>query len=213
MTDEATTATVPPPDIAATLTAAWATFRTHTKILLQAFGVVVGINIVFAIIFGLISQNLNSSILSFILMGLGTLPSLVFLPGLYSIALKCVRGQKAELKEILLLFQDRLIHHVGMLLLQVCGALACGIGIIVTQALFVPGSFLVIDRKMDWDGAMERCVEHIKPKIVPWILFSLAVCIVAMSGLLVCIVGVFVTAPLAFCAWAHAYDRSFKNVT
>jgi hypothetical protein len=210
MTDEAP-ATVPPPDIAATLTAAWATFRTHTKILLQAYGVFAGVNIVIAVVFGLISQNLNP-LLGFLLMTLGSLPSILLVPGLYSIALKCVRGQKAEVKDLLLLFQDRFIHHVGLLLLQVCGFLACGVGVIVTMALFVPGSFLVIDRKMDWDGAMERCVEHIKPKIVPWILFSLVVALVAFAGVLACGVGVLVTGPLALCAWAHAYDRSFKSV-
>ncbi|HEU4339017.1 MAG TPA: hypothetical protein VFS19_03025, partial [Planctomycetota bacterium] len=103
------------------------------------------------------------------------------------------------------------VHHLGMLLLQSCGALVCMVGMIVTQALFVPGSFLVIDRHKDWDDAIATCLESIKPKIVPWILFSLTLSIVAFAGFCAFIVGALVTVPVAICAWAHAYEQCFSK--
>jgi len=107
------------------------------------------------------------------------------------------------------MFKGQFIHHVGLLLLQICGILACGIGVFVTQALFIPGSFMVIDRHMDWDDAMNTCVSSIKPTLLKWIAFHVVVAIVAFVGVFGLFVGLLFTGPIALCAWAYAYEKAF----
>ena len=208
MTEGPAAETVAPPKPGEALTAAWATFRIHAKILLGGFGIFIGANVVIGGGLQLVAWNLGP-VLAFLLSLASILPSLFLLPGLYAMALKAVRGQKPVIDDILLMFRDRFVHHVGLLMLQVCGALVCIVGVLVTQTLFIPGTFLILDRKLDWDGAMQECVERIKPAIGQWILFHVVMCLVVFAGLLACFFGVLVTGPVALCAWAYAYDRRF----
>lgn len=208
MTEE-TTAGVAAPNVGDSLRAGWGTFKAHAQILVGGFAIFAGANLVLSVLLQLIAGSLGP-VLVVMLSTASIVPSLLLLPGLYSMALKAARGQKPVLKDLLLMFNDRFIHHLGMLLLQTCGALACGIGVIVTQALFVPGSFMVIDRKMDWDGAMGACIESIKPKLGSWIVFSLVLALVAFAGLVACFFGVLITGPVALCAWAHGYQAAFR---
>ena len=208
MTDAAASKGVEPPKFADALRSGWMTFKSNTKVLVASFGIFLGSSVVLALLLNLISGSLGP-LLTFILSTASFLPSILLLPGLYSIALKSTRAQKAEIGDLLLIFKDRFVQHVGLLLLQSCGAMVCLVGAVVSQALFVPGSFLVLDRQMDWDDAMGRCVEDIKPKLVNWIVFSLVISLVAFAGFLACIVGALVTGPVALCAWAYAYEYSF----
>jgi hypothetical protein len=208
MTDAAASKGVEPPKFADALRSGWMTFKSNSKVLVASFGIFLGSSVVLALLLNLISGSLGW-LLTFILSTASFLPSILLLPGLYSIALKATRGQKAEIPDLLLIFKDRFVQHVGLLLLQSCGAMLCVVGVVVSQALFVPGSFLVLDRRMDWDDAMGRCVEDIKPKLVNWIVFSLVLSLVAFAGFCACIVGALVTGPVALCAWAYAYEYSF----
>jgi hypothetical protein len=212
MTEETTATGVVPPRIGEALTAGVNTFKAHAKILLQAFGIFLGGNLLLGAALQLLAGKLGT-LLAFALSLASILPSLLLLPGLYAIALKCVRGRKAELRDLLVMFDERFIHHVGTLMLQSCGALVCCVGALATQALFIPGSFMVIDRRQSWDGAMQLCVEHVKPKIVPWLLFHLAVAAVALAGVVACLVGSLFTGPIALCAWAYAYDKAFGGAS
>ena len=208
---ESTTATaVAGPNVGECLRAGLATFKTHAKVLFLGFLIFVAANIVLSVLLQLLAGSLGLFLIV-MLSAASIIPSLLLLPGLYSMALKAARGQNPELRDLMLMFNDRFIHHLGMLLLQSCGALACGIGVIVTQALFIPGSFMVIDRKMDWDGAMGMCVESIKPKLVNWIVFSLLLFLAGLAGVLACGIGVLVTGPIVLCAWAHGYLSAFKS--
>src|SRR5262245_9557353 len=209
MADEATQSGVEPPKPLDALKAGWETFKAHAQILVGAFAIFAGANVVLSVLLQLLAGSLGA-VLMIILSTAAVVPSLLLLPGLYSISLKAVRGQKPVLRDLLLMFNDRFVHHLGMLLLQTCGALACGIGVIVTQALFVPGSFMVIDRRIDWDGAMGACVESIKPKLGAWIVFSLVLALVAFAGLCAFFFGVLITGPVVLCAWAHGYQSAFR---
>lgn len=211
MTDESGYSAVIAPNVGDSLKAGWATFKNQAQILVGAFAIYFCANIFLAVLLQLIAGSL-AFVLMLVLSVASILPSLLLLPGLYWISLKAARGQKPVLKDLLVMFDGRFIHHLGILLLQSCGALACGIGVLVTQALFIPGSFLVLDRKMDWDGAMEMCVETIKPKIGNWIVFHLVLVLVGFAGIFACVGGVLVTGPVALCAWAHAYDKTLSTV-
>ena len=211
MADVATVAPgIDPPKLPDILKAAWNTFRSHTQILVAAAAIFLGASVLLAVILNLVSGALGWFLTIFLSIS-SFAPSLLLLPGLYAISLKCVRNQKAEIRDLFIMFQGRFVHHLGILLVQSCGAFVCLIGVVVTQAFFVPGSFLVIDRRMDWDGALQTCVENIKPKVVPWVLFSLALSIVAFAGFFAFVVGSLVTVPVALCAWAHAYEQCFAQ--
>jgi uncharacterized membrane protein len=209
MADDTTTG-LAAPNLSDCLRAGVETFKKHAKVLVAGFGIFFGANLLLGVVLQLLAGSLGV-VLMFVLSIASVVPSLLLLPGLYSMALKAARDQKPELRDLLLMFNDRFIHHLGMLLLQSCGALVCGIGVIVTQALFIPGSFLVIDRKLDWDGAMQTCIESLKPKLVNWIVFHLVLAVIAFVGVLVCLVGVLVTGPVVLCAWAHGYQTAFKD--
>jgi hypothetical protein len=210
MTDEVAAAAVLPPKIPDALKAAWKTFTSQAAILVVSFAIFLGSGVAFSLFLHLIAGSLGP-FLAFLLSTASILPSLLLLPGLYAIALKATRGQRPDVADLFVMFKDRFIHHLGMLLLQVCGALVCIVGVWVSQAMFIPGSFLVLDRKLDWDGALETCVEQVKPRIVNWILFNIAVFLVGFAGFFFCVVGALVTGPVALCAWAYAYEHSFAK--
>src|SRR5262245_9040982 len=196
-----------PPNAGEALKAGWNAFVANSKVMVGGFAIFLGSVLFLLILFQILAGAL-SWITVFLAVG-AIMPPLLLVPGLYKMALKAVRGQKPDVRDLLVLFQDRPVHHIGLLLLQTCGALLCVIGSIVTQAIFIPGSFLVLDKKLDWDGAMGMCVEQIKPKLPQWILFQLVVAVVAYVGVFGLIVGVLVTGPVALCAWAYAYEKSF----
>jgi uncharacterized membrane protein len=211
MTEDSGGASVNAPNVGDSLKAGWATFKNHAQILIGAFAIFFGANIVLAVLLQVLAGSLGF-VLMLILSVASIMPSLLLVPGLYWISLKAARDQKPVLKDLMVIVNDRFIHHVGILLLQTCGALACGIGVLVTQALFIPGSFLVLDRKLDWNGAMEMCVETIKPKIGNWIVFHLIIVLVGFAGIFACVGGVLITGPVALCAWAHGYDKTLSAV-
>jgi uncharacterized membrane protein len=211
MTDETPNPGVEPPNIGDAFKAGWATFKANAQILVGAFAIFFGISFVLSVALQLMAGQLGF-FLMFILSTASFFPTLLLLPGMYLIALKSVRGRKAEIGDLFIMFKDRFVHHLGMLLMQSCGAFVCCIGAWVTQALFVPGSFLVLDKRMEWDKALETCLEQVKPKIMKWLVFNIVVSLAAGAGFMVCLVGGFVTVPVAMCVWAHAYERAFGAV-
>lgn len=203
---------VNPPPIGEALSAGWNAFRNHTKVLLQAFGIFLGSVVALNLLVLIVGGSLGL-ILGLLLSVMCALPTVFLLPGMYAIALSAVRGQKPDLRDITIMFKSRFIHHVGLLLLQICGILACGLGVFVTQAMFIPGSFMVLDRKMVWDRAMNTCVMSIKPNLLNWIVFHVLVSIVAFVGVFGLVIGLLFTGPIALCAWAHAYEKAFGGGT
>ncbi|HEY3225785.1 MAG TPA: hypothetical protein VGK61_02165 [Planctomycetota bacterium] len=184
MADTPAGSAVNPPGIGEALGAGWTAFKGN-------MGIMIGVTLVMVV----------AGIIPFL--------PLLLLPGWYSISLKAVRGQKAEFGELFLMFTDRFVDHLMLLLLQICGVIACGIGQLVTQPLFIPGSFLVLDRKMAWKAAMDECMKRVKPNLLNWIIFVIVVMIVGALGTIACIVGVLITAPMAMCAIAYGYEKAF----
>ena len=92
-------------------------------------------------------------------------------------------------------------------LLQIVGILACCVGVYVSQAIFFPGTALIIERGIGWEQAKDVCVARIWPNWGPWTLYAGRGPRRA-SGALLCGIGVIVTAPLAVLALAYAYEAS-----
>jgi len=116
-------------------------------------------------------------------------------PGVYYMALKCVRGQKPDLgADLFIIFKGKLVDHIIMLILT-------GLCCIITLPLFWPGTYLLLDNKAGgWSEAMNKAMAETKPNLVGW-LICLIVCF------LPCIC--FFLAPISLCAVAYCYDKTF----
>jgi hypothetical protein len=129
------------------------------------------------------------------------------LPGMLLVSLKVLRGQTPETGDGFVGFQA-FVDHLVMGILQALGLIACCIGVYVTQALFLPGTLLIVDKGLGWSDAKDRCLEEIKPNLLAWVLYTFVLGLVAAAGLIACGVGIFVTLPIATIGWAYAYDQT-----
>jgi hypothetical protein len=129
--------------------------------------------------------------------------------GMMKVARKALRGQVPQPTDGLVGLSDQLVDHFVMGLLQIAGILACCVGVYVTQAIFYPGTLLILERGMTWEQARDVCIAQVKPNAVQWTLFVLVVGLVGASGMILCFVGVLFTAPIAMLALAHAFEKAF----
>jgi hypothetical protein len=129
------------------------------------------------------------------------------IPGMLLVSLKVLRGQTPEPADGFVGFQA-FMDNLVMGLLQLSGAILCCIGAIITHALFIPGSCLIVDKGLSWSDAKDRCMEEIKPNLMAWIVYTLVLGLVGGSGAILCGVGVFVTLPIAVIGWAYAYEKT-----
>jgi hypothetical protein len=127
--------------------------------------------------------------------------------GFMQVALKALRKQDVQAGDGFVAFEAP-VDHIVIGLWQLVGILACCIGVYVSQAVFFPGSLLIIDRRMTWQQAKDQCVARVWPNWGAWTLFFVVVSLVGASGALLCVVGVFFTAPIAFIALAYAYEQT-----
>ena len=129
--------------------------------------------------------------------------------GMMKVSLKALRGQIPEPLDGFAGLSENAIDHIVMGLLQIVGMLACCVGVYVSQGIFFPGTLLILDRDMTWEQAKDVCLKQVKPNWVSWTLFVLVVGLAGASGMILCVVGVFVTAPIAMIAMAYAYEKAF----
>lgn len=127
--------------------------------------------------------------------------------GMFQVGLKALRGHTPEPADGFVGLQA-IGDHIVMGLLQLVGLLACCVGVYVSQAVFFPGTGLILEKGMDWRRAKDVCVERIAPNWASWTLFTFVVGLVGASGALLCGIGVIATAPLTGLALAYAYERS-----
>ena len=132
--------------------------------------------------------------------------------GLMCVSLKALRGQTPEAADGFIGLTRRPIDHMVMGLLQIVGLLACCIGVYVSQAIFFQGTMLILERDMTWEQAKDVCMRDVKPNWLAWTLYVLVLGLVGGSGMILCIVGVFLTAPIAMIALAYSYEKTFGAV-
>ena len=68
---------------------------------------------------------------------------------------------------------------------------------------------LIADKKLDFIEASKKSIETVRPEIVMYILFSLAISFIASAGALLFVIGIFFTIPFNVCAIAVAYKDVF----
>ena len=133
--------------------------------------------------------------------------------GLYGFFLKKIRHQPASFADIFLGFS---VAFVPLMLTSLISGILTGLGLLLC---ILPGIYLgvswifsvalVLDRKMDFWPAME-----LSRKVVSkhwWLMFGLAIVIgvIALLGLLGCIIGVLVTIAIAEASLMYAYEDIF----
>ncbi len=130
-------------------------------------------------------------------------------PGHLLVSKKTLAGIKPEPGDGFVGFQ-KFADYFVIGLLAACGMLLCGFGALVTFPLFMPGAYFISEHNMTWSQAKDKCMEVVKPNLMAWIIFHVAVLFICGTiGSLACLVGQFVTIPVAFCAIYYAYDRSW----
>jgi hypothetical protein len=126
--------------------------------------------------------------------------------GLMRVSLKALRGQTPEPADGFIGLQAP-VDHIVMGLLQIAGLLACCVGVYVSQAVFLPGTALILEKGMSWNRAKDVCIAQVWPNWGPWTLFVFVAGLVGASGAILCGIGAIATVPLAGLMLAYAYDR------
>lgn len=137
----------------------------------------------------------------------------VFSAGLSLVFLKTIRGRKAEVNDVVAGFNrgfvPLLLASTVIFVLLFVGYFLCVLPGIYLTVAWLFAYTLIFERSLDFWPAMEvsRKVVHERW----WEFFGLALGAAALVvlGLLVAVVGVFFTAPIAFGAIMYAYDDIF----
>jgi hypothetical protein len=127
--------------------------------------------------------------------------------GLFRVSFKALRGQTPEPADGFIGL-EKPVDHIVMGLLQIVGVVACCVGVYVSQAVFFPGTALILEKGMDWNRAKDVCVARIWPSWAPWTLYTLVAGLIGASGALLCGIGAIATVPLAGLMLAYAYERA-----
>jgi GYF domain 2 len=141
----------------------------------------------------------------------------VFTGGIYVFFLKLVRGQPASVGDVFSGFNLALgplvlvgLISAPLIALGLCLCILPGIYLAVSWLFAVP---LVIDKKLDFWPAMETSRQIVSKHW--WTVFALGLMffLTHIAGIILCFLGWFVAAPLAFGALAYAYEDIFNHPT
>lgn len=133
--------------------------------------------------------------------------------GLYWYYLKLIRGEAASLQDAFagfpVAFVPLMLTGVVSVLLESVGLLLCilpGIYLYVAWTLALP---LVIDKRLEFWDAMEVSRKVINRRWWSFFALNLLWVLINIGGILLCVVGVFVTLPVTTLALAYAYNDIF----
>ena len=128
--------------------------------------------------------------------------------GFYIACMKKLTRGKLEVADLFLgfnFFVQSLLAVIVIGVFAFLGLLACVIPARVVIAVYIFSYLFIVDKRMDFWTAMQASHSVVKHDYVGFSLFVLALVGVNILGLLCCIVGVLVTAPLSFMAVTIAY--------
>lgn len=132
--------------------------------------------------------------------------------GLFRMAIKQIRGQSIEISDLFdfgdVAGQAIIAAIVAGIIISVA-SLFCIIPGWVAQGLLMFTFPLIVDKKMGAMEAITASFEALKSQWLMATLFSLVVGILASIGIIVCFVGVLVTAPIALLSITILYRNFF----
>ncbi len=127
-----------------------------------------------------------------------------FLAGWSVIADKAFRGEEPKVDDGFRGFDNFLDKFVAGLVMM-SGTLLCGVGAVVTGALFLFAPVIIQRKGVDWKTACSESKELVMGNLGQVALLLLAISGINTLGVLACCVGVIVTAPLGMLMLHHAY--------
>jgi uncharacterized membrane protein len=140
---------------------------------------------------------------------------IVLMAGLYQYFLKLIRGQSATLGDAFSGFGP----SFGQLILL--GVVQTVLALIGYALCFFPGLYLnvawffamplVIDKRMDFWSALELSRKIVNKHWFVVFGFLIVYALVAVSGLIACCIGIFVTMPLGIATLMYGYESIFSE--
>ena len=125
-----------------------------------------------------------------------------------------LRGEPAEIGDLLSGFADfgqSLGLGIVLALLISLGYLLCILPGVYLAVAWWPAFFLLADRRQDFWGLMEVSRQAVTARWFQAFLLILIVHLVSYAGLLLCGIGMLVTAPFAMLMACSAHDRLFPR--
>ncbi|MCX6622702.1 MAG: hypothetical protein NTY38_16875 [Acidobacteria bacterium] len=128
--------------------------------------------------------------------------------GYHLVFVRRLLGRKPELADLFLGFNFFVPTMIAGVLIGVFTGLAslfCLIPGLVVAAMYMFSYLFIVDKKMDFWPAMQASHAVVKQDYVGFSVFLLALIGINLLGLLCCVVGLLVTAPLSYAATTIAY--------
>jgi hypothetical protein len=149
-------------------------------------------------------------LLSLIMVVVGWAVTAFVLTGVLRAAFKLIRGGAPEAGDVLSggdLFAPMFIAYAIYAIASGIGVLLCIVPGLAVGLFFNMAFPLIVDRGLSPIDALKESVELVKPEWVNVLLFGLIAVALNFVGALLCGVGLLVTVPLTYIAWAWLYQR------
>jgi uncharacterized membrane protein len=164
----------------------------------------IGYFILIALIYILVISVASATIVGeFIVMG----PLAV---GFYYIAFKKLQGKGFEIGDIskgFNFFTAAVISSILISVFMAIGFTLCIIPGIIICALYTFTPVFILDKKLDFWNAMEASRKVAQKHIFELSIFVIILGLINLLGVILCLVGIFVTIPLTILATAIAYEE------
>jgi uncharacterized membrane protein len=134
-----------------------------------------------------------------------------FALGLFTLALKLLRGEEADFNVLLSGFKRFLPAFLANLLItvfSVIGTLLCIIPGLFVGLIYMLTYLYMHDKELDFWPAMEASRKTVMDNLGKWIVLWLVLLALNFAGALACGVGLILTVPLTIAILAVAYDKT-----
>ena len=131
----------------------------------------------------------------------------LLMPGMVKAGLKQIRGGTVAIDD---LFSGTGLF-LGALVIMIAsgiGGIACGVGAIVTGALFCLALPLLVDKNLDMGKALETSYAITKQNFMFFLVYTFVMAIVGSIGAIAFGIGIIVTFPMFVLGMVVAYERT-----
>lgn len=200
---------------------AWPVWVVHTLLLLIVPGVLATLVIMVGVALGVVSVAAGGGELSGALVMIGTfflaavvvwIPTSYLYAGMIHLTARQVRGERVEFRDIMVpgetalrLFGTTLV----MGLLISLASLFCLVPGLILAGLWLYAPILVVDRGMSMGEALSASARATRPFLGMYVLWAIAIQLVASVGSLLAGVGMLITVPVALLMVATGYAEVF----
>ncbi len=151
------------------------------------------------VILGAFIMNVIANIAGGLLMG-------HFMGGVAILAAKGFQGQEPEIGDVFKSF-EKFVDYLLVGIVMMLGALACGVGVLITATLFIFAPAIIAETGADWKTAVTQSKDLVMANLGDVIMLILAGIGINILGAFLCGVGVLITGPLYMLAISRSYQQ------